>query len=113
VLLLSVILRVMVSKKTTKLTEDDILRIMREEWNLLRKQLAEEIDVTLRANVGKGKGKGEKKIVISPELKLKHKKSGYRYTVDSVGPKDCILRSPEGDTFLVDAATLENEYELD
>ena len=99
-------------KKTSKLNDEDILRIMREEWNLLRRQLAEEIDVTLTADVGKGKKKQEA-IVISPELKIRHKKSGFRYTIDSVGPRDCILRTPEGKTFLVDANTLENEYELD
>jgi hypothetical protein len=91
------------------LTEADVLRIMREEWDNKVNQLAETIDVALTAKLGKG----DEKIVISPELKVLHKKSGIRYTVDSVGPRDCILRTPEGETFLVDATTLEQEYELD
>jgi hypothetical protein len=91
------------------LTESDIIRIFREEWELKVNRLSEEIDVTLKAKVG---GKEEKQ-VISPELKILHKKSGIRYTVDSVSPKDCVLRTPEGKTFLVDAETLEREYELD
>jgi len=91
------------------LTENDVLRVMREEWDKKVAMLAETIDVALTAKVGKG---GEQ-TVISPELKVLHKKSGIRYTVDSVGPKDVILRTPESEKFLVDAATLENEYELD
>jgi len=91
------------------LTESDIIRIFREEWELKVNRLSEEIDVALKAKVG---GK-EEKHVISPELKILHKKSGIRYTVDSVSPKDCVLRTPEGKTFLVDAETLESEYELD
>jgi hypothetical protein len=42
-----------------------------------------------------------------------HTKSGIRYTVDSVGPRDVILRTPENETFLVDKDTLEKEYHLD
>lgn len=91
------------------LTENDVLRVMREEWDNKVARLAEAIDVALTAKVGKS---GEQ-TVISPELKVLHKKSGIRYTVDSVGPKDVILRTPEDEKFLVDAATLENEYELD
>jgi len=91
------------------LTESDVLRIMREEWDKKIAQLSETIDVVMTAKVGKGK----KETVISPELKVLHKKSGIRYTVDSVGPKDIILRTPEGETFLIDAKTLEDEYELD
>ena len=91
------------------LTENDVLRVMREEWDKKVARLAETIDVALTAKVGKS---GEQ-TVISPELKVLHKKSGIRYTVDSVGPKDVILRTPEDEKFLVDAKTLENEYELD
>lgn len=91
------------------LTENDVLRVMREEWDKKVAMLAETIDVALTAKVSKS---GEQ-TVISPELKVLHKKSGIRYTVDSVGPKDVILRTPEDEKFLVDAATLENEYELD
>ena len=91
------------------LTESDIVRIMREEWDAKVAKLSEQVEAALTAKLGKGK----EKIIMSPELKLKHTKSGIRYTIDSVGPKDCVLRTPEGETFLVDAATLEKEYHLD
>jgi hypothetical protein len=58
-------------------------------------------------------GKGEEQTVISPELKIIHKKSGIRYTIDSVGPRDCILRTPEGEKILVGKEEIESAYELD
>jgi hypothetical protein len=91
------------------LTEEDVLRVMREEWAKKVAKLAETVDIAMTAKVGKG----DSKIVISPELKVLHTKSGIRYTVDSVGPRDVILRTPENDKFLVDKETLEAEYELD
>ncbi len=91
------------------LTEADVIKIMREEWEVKVKNLSETVDVALTAKIGKG----EEKTVLAPELKVLHKKSGIRYTIDSVGPRDCILRTPEGDTFLVDKADLESQYELD
>lgn len=91
------------------LKEADIIRIMREEWNKKVAALAETIDVALKSKVGR---EGEKP-VLSPGLKVVHKDSGIRYTVDSVGPSDVILVTPEGEKFLVDGPTLENEYELD
>jgi hypothetical protein len=71
--------------------------------------LSETVDVTLNAKVGKG----EEQTVISPELKIIHKKSGIRYTIDSVGPRDCILRTPEGEKILVGKEEIESAYELD
>lgn len=91
------------------LQEADIIRIMREEWDKKVQTLAETVDLTLNA---KGKD-GDQHPVISPELKVMHKKSGIRYTVDSVGPRDVILRTPEDEKFIVDKETLEAEYELD
>jgi hypothetical protein len=49
---------------------------------------------------------------ITPGLKVKHKDSGIRYTVYSVSPRDVILKTPEGDKFLVSSETLESEYIL-
>lgn len=92
-----------------KLQEADVIRIMREEWDKKVTALAETVDLTMHA---KGKD-GDQQPVISPELKVMHKKSGIRYTVDSVGPRDIILRTPEDEKFLVDKETLEAEYELD
>jgi hypothetical protein len=91
------------------LQEADVVRVMREEWTARVKALAEQVDVVLNSKVGK---EGEKP-VLSPELKVKHKKSGILYTIDSVGPRDIILRTPEGETFLVDGPAFEQEYHLD
>ncbi len=51
--------------------------------------------------------------MISPELKLLHKKPKLLSTVDSVGKDDVILRTPEGDKFIVDNSVLENEYAIE
>lgn len=91
------------------LQEADIIRIMREEWDKRIAALTEKVDLTLNAKTKDG---GEQ-LIISPELKVMHKDSGIRYTVDSVGPRDVILRTPEGEKFLVDKETLEAEYHLD
>lgn len=91
------------------LQEADVIRIMREEWDKKVQALAETVDITMHA---KSKD-GDEHPVISPELKVMHKKSGIRYTVDSVGPRDIILRTPEDEKFIVDKDTLEAEYELD
>ena len=91
------------------LQEADIIRVMREEWDAKVKALAEEVDVVMNSRVGDS----EVAPVLAPELKVRHKKSQIRYTVNSVGPRDVILRTPEGEPFLVDKAELENEYELD
>jgi hypothetical protein len=91
------------------LKEDDILRVMREEWQARRDELSEQVDMVMNSKVEAGGAKP----VISPELKVRHKSSKLRYTVDSVGPRDLILRTPEGEQFLVDKDVLESEYELD
>lgn len=92
------------------LTEADVIRVMREEWDRKVTALAETVNIALNSKVGDGSGEQP---VLAPELKVMHKKSGIRYTVDSVGPRDIILRTPEGEKFLVDKETLEAEYELD
>lgn len=91
------------------LNESDVIRIMREEWDKKVESLSETVDIALNSKVDGG----EEQIVLSPELKVMHKKSGIRYTVDSVGPRDLILRTPEGEKFIVDATELEQSYELD
>lgn len=90
------------------LKEEDVLRVMREEWNAGVAALTEQIDMVMHAKVD-----GDKETVVSPELKVRHKASQIRYTVSSVGPRDVILRTPEGEEFLIDKETLESEYELD
>ena len=91
-----------------KLQEQDVIRIMREEWQAKVKALSEEVDLTFKAKVD-----GENKEVISQDLKVRHKDSQILYTVVSVGPNDIILKTPEGEDFLLDKDTLEDEYELD
>ena len=90
------------------LKQEDVIRIMREEWQAKTKALREQVDIVVNSKVS-----GENSPVISPDLKVRHKKSQIRYTVVSVGPRDIILKTPEGDQFLVDKETLEGEYELD
>lgn len=91
------------------LKAEDVIRVMREEWNAGVKRLSEQVDLVMKPKVDGD----DKEPVISPELKVRHKKSQIRYTVSSVGPRDVILRTPEGEEFLVDQPTLEDEYELD
>jgi len=91
-----------------KLQEQDIIRIMREEWQGKVAKLSEEVDLTFNAKVD-----GEEAEVISKDLKIRHKKSQILYTVVSVSPKDIILKTPEGEDFMLDKETLEDEYELD
>lgn len=91
-----------------KLEEEDIIQIMREEWDAKLQALSEAVDIVLKAKVD-----GKEKQVIDPDLKLRHKKTQFLYTVVSVGPRDAILKTPEGQDFLVDKDTLEDEYELD
>lgn len=91
------------------LTKADVIRVMREEWDKKVAALIETVDMVMNSKVSK---EGEKP-VLAPELKVMHKQSGIRYTIDSVGPRDIILRTPENDKFLVDKETLEAEYILD
>lgn len=91
------------------LQESDVLRIMQEEWDNRVNRLAEAVEVVMTAPVEE-QGTEE---ILSPDLKVRHKKSGIRYTIASVGPRDVILKTPEGEEFLVDGQELENEYILD
>lgn len=92
-----------------KLQAEDVIRVMKEEWSARVKALSEQVDLVMNTKLDGP----EKEPVISPELKVRHKDSQIRYTVSSVGPRDVILRTPEGDEFLVDKGDLENSYELD
>ncbi len=92
------------------LTEADVIRVMREEWDRKVVALAETVEITLNSKVGDG---NSEQPILSPELKVMHRDSGIRYTISSVGPRDVILRTPEGEEFLVDADEMEKSYELD
>lgn len=91
-----------------KLTESEIIQMMREEWNAKLQALSEDVDAIFKAKVD-----GKEKQVLDKDLKLRHKKTQFLYTIVSVGPRDAILKTPEGTDFLVDKDTLEDEYELD
>lgn len=91
-----------------KLTDADIIQVMREQWEARVNALVAEVELKMHANV-----EGEDKPMVSPGLKVRHKGSQNLYTVKSVGPKDVILNTPEGESFLVDGPELEREYELD
>lgn len=88
-----------------RLTEQDVLDVMREEWGKRVESLKETIDVMMKSPDGKD--------LLSPELKVRHKNSQIKYTIDSVGPRSVVLRAPEGTKFIVDASEMENSYELD
>lgn len=88
------------------LTESEIVKIFQEENQKRLESLAEELDMYF-------KSEGDVENVISKELKVMHKKSGLRFTVDSVSPRDIVLRSPEGSLKKVSQQTLEDEFELD
>lgn len=92
------------------LKEEDVIRLMREEWTRGVTALVEKVDMVMNAPVAKGE---EPTAVLSPELKVRHKASQLRYTVKSVGPRDVILMTPEGKDFIVDKDELENSYQLD
>jgi len=91
-----------------KLTESEIIQIMREEWDAKLKTLSESVDAIFKTKVD-----GKEEQVLDKDLKLRHKKTQFLYTIVSVGPRDAILKTPEGTDFLVDKDTLEDEYELD
>ena len=91
-----------------KLRDADVIQMMREEWDAKLSALLETVDATLS-----GKVDGKEKLLLDPNLKLRHKKTQFLYTIVSVSPKDVILKTPEGNQFLVDKVELENSYELD
>lgn len=90
------------------LTEDVILRIMREEWDKKVATLREEV-LSLTGDVDDD---GKPETLLSVDLKIRHKESGIRYTVDSVGPRSVVVKTPEEQLITVDKQTLESEYEL-
>lgn len=74
---------------------------MREEWDKRIQNLAEAVDISLDDEL------------VTPELKVIHKDSRIKYTIDSIGPRDVILRTPEGEKFLVGREELEQDYALE
>lgn len=91
-----------------KLEDSVIIELMREEWASKVKRLTETVDAVLT-----GKVDGKEKSILSPQTKLRHKKTQYLYDLVSVGPRDVILKTPEGKQFLVTKDELESDYEID
>ena len=92
-----------------RLTEKHILDVFRKEWNARVSSVLESASADIDAKVDVD---GEQKIIISPGLKLRHKSSKFQYTVQGISKNDAVLRSPEGEDFLVSLAELENDYEV-
>jgi|688.fasta_scaffold03138_38 hypothetical protein len=80
-----------------KLTEKEVVRLLREEWNKKIESFLPEKDKLEKKDKKKADTdlsvefplKGEKEIVISPEFKVKSKKGtgqGLLYTVSNVNP---------------------------
>ena len=82
---------------------------MRELWdekvNRLIESSGADVDMTPSEETGKP--------VISAGLKVRHKKSNLLYTVDSVNSAEVVLKTPEGDKFLLDAGEFEDSYAVD
>lgn len=92
-----------------QLTETDIIRSLREEWDARVGRLRETVGLTLNVDVDEDDTDEE---ILSADLKVTHTESGIRYTIDSVGPHDVVLLTPEGERFLVNKEEFEKEYEL-
>jgi hypothetical protein len=96
-----------------KKKDNDIIILMREEWNAKMAALEEEVDLMFNAKID-----NDKKSVISPGLKLKSKDEQVLYKVIAVSIRGVDLRPPDGledgsKDFFVDKNTLEKNYELD
>jgi len=91
-----------------ELTEKDIIQIIREEYDRKLCRILSEVETSPFPGQA-----DEKEPIITPNLKVRHEKTGFLYTVDSVSQKDVVLRSPEGDRFTVEIDEFEREYELD
>ena len=91
-----------------KLEEQDIILIMRQEWEKKVKALSEQVELTLKTKVD-----GKEVNPIDSDFKVKHKKSQILYTVDSVSTKDVILIAPEGEKFMISAEEFEEDYVSD
>lgn len=110
-----------------KLTDKDIIRLMREEWN-------DKVETILEASNSKikfdAKVEDENKQIIDKDLKVRHKESKLLYTIVALMPNAVVLRAynPPNVTmdvnpalqdesevfdFAVDEHTLSKEYELD
>lgn len=86
------------------ITEKQLRRIIKEEIEKIFED-SEKLQYTAKS------GKNDR-VIISPGLKVLHN-SGIRYTVVSVSGDKCVLKTPEGDKFIVSSDELEASYKLD
>ena len=91
------------------ITEKDIKNIFVESWHSRLNALQEKhVDLKTDINVP-NEGNID---VLSTGLKIIHKKSGFLYTVDTLGSDDIVLKSPQGKRFKITKQELESDYEL-
>jgi len=96
-----------------KKKDSDFIRLVREEWNAKLFSLQEEVDLMFKSKVD-----DEKRIVISPGLKVRSKDDKVLYKVIAVSVRGVDLRPPDGPEdgskdFFVDKEALEKNYDLD
>ena len=92
---------------TEQLTEQRIIEIMREEYEAKLRKLDEDLSAFMNVP------DDDKEGIIGLETKVRHKETQLLYTVNSVGPNEIELRTPESKTFMVTSDEFEKEYELD
>jgi hypothetical protein len=88
-----------------KLTQKDVINLMKEEWDKKISSLLETDDnLTMTAIIN-----GKKQNVISAGLKVK--KDGLTYVVSAVNDKSVTLRRPDSKEFTITSKELEDDYE--
>lgn len=89
------------------LTENDIVRVMREEWDKKVQKLAEEVKLSLTTKID-----GKEVEIASPGFKAKNKRSQKLYTVASAGPDVVTLVSADGkEKLTLNGKQWRDEYE--
>lgn len=88
-----------------ELTEQDIIAMICEEWDRKIRTLVEIAPVFKTAS-------GVKKSILTKGLKLRHKKSGFEYTIRNVTDDDIELETPEGKLVTVTMKSVKADYEL-
>lgn len=102
-----------------KKKDNDLIKIMREEWNAKLSALQEDVDLMFKAKVD-----GDDKTILSKGLKVRSKKKSKSdegqvlYMVSAVSIRGVDLRPPDGPEdgskdFFVTKDELEKDYELD
>jgi hypothetical protein len=88
-----------------KLTQKDLINLMKEEWDKKVSSLLETDDSLTMTTIINGK----KLNVISAGLKVK--KDGLTYVVSAIDNKTVTLRRPDSKEFTITSKELEDDYE--